>query len=93
MKPTQQAKIKHSGRKLFLTFFQFQLKVLILSKGDCKRPCFDQLHAHTLERQQNSKRSKMCATVRSADQSMAAHNRPLDSIIKRNDKFTLKLVN
>ena len=31
------------------------------ARGDCKQPCFDQLHAHILERQQNSKRSKMCA--------------------------------
>ena len=33
----------------------------ILPRGDCKRPCFDQLNAHILERHQNSKRSKMCA--------------------------------
>ena len=28
---------------------------------DCKRPFFHQLHAHILERQQNSEHSKMCA--------------------------------
>ena len=31
------------------------------TRGDCKRPCFDQLHAHILERKQNSMRFKMCA--------------------------------
>ena len=36
----------------------------------CKRPCFDQLHTHILERLQNSKRSKMCAFSWS---NMAAH--------------------
>ena len=30
------------------------------TRGDCERPCFDQLHAHILEGQQNSKQSKMC---------------------------------
>ena len=31
------------------------------ARGDCKGPCFDQLHAHILERQRNSKLFWMCA--------------------------------
>ena len=36
------------------------LTIYIKARGDCKRPCFDQLHAHILDRQQNGKHSKMC---------------------------------
>ena len=32
-----------------------------MPRGDCQRPCFDQLNPHILEYQQNSKRFKMCA--------------------------------
>ena len=42
---------------------------LIHSRGDCKRPCFDQLHAHILERQK-----KQQALL--ANQNIAAHNCP-----------------
>jgi len=41
--------------------FKATIVMLHQSRGDCKRPCFDQLHAHILERQQDSKRYKMCA--------------------------------
>ena len=30
------------------------------ARGDCKRPCFDKLHAHILEHQTNSKSYTMC---------------------------------
>ena len=43
----------------FVTYCMLWL--LSISRGDCQRPCFDQLKAQILERQQNSKRSKMCA--------------------------------
>ena len=33
---------------------------LLCTRDDCKRPVFDQLNAHILERQQNSWRLKMC---------------------------------
>ena len=48
-------------------------------RGDFKRSYFDQLHAHILERQ---KIASALRCVRSADQNMAANNRPLDFLNK-----------
>ena len=45
---------KHTLVSTVTTFFD-NLK----PRGNCKRQCFDQLNAHILERQQNSKRYKM----------------------------------
>ena len=52
---------------------------LFKPRDDCKRACFDQLHAHILERQQIASALRC---VRSADQNMAAHNRPLIQTMK-----------
>ena len=48
-------------RQIFGRVKVFERELLLSARGDCKWPCFDQLHAHILESQQNSKRSKMCA--------------------------------
>ena len=43
---------------------------IVITRGDCQRPCFEQLNAHVLEQ-------LLFWYARSADQNKAAYNRPL----------------
>ena len=57
-----------------IQYIQESVSPIVSTRSDCKRPCLNQLNAHILEHQQIANTIRC---VRSADQNMAAYNRPL----------------